>query len=130
MTEEKPPEKIVLPRSGLVLTKGYAGALVAPGSDVRLALDTRPGGGCPLAWSRNDAGHIFETNKSAIDWLDTRVLSLRSALLAGAEETVARALWGNSFKSVEPDLVPPGTPMDIFEDEARAVIAALCGEEG
>lgn len=133
------PEKIVLPRSGLALSKGYAGALVAPGSDVRLALDTRPGGGCPIAWVRNDAGHVFETNEAAIGWLDARVLSLRSALLPPGgfvvvDDEAARAKVAQAINETCGMIYtiqgPAETESQHRRRQARAVISALCGEEG
>lgn len=127
MRDDTPDRIVLLPRSGLVLMKGVAGALCARGSDVRLALDTRPAGGCPIAWVRNDAGHVFETNEAAIDWLDAHVLALRTALLKGTEERIARTCfeWDRGATWDE----RTNSDVENYLAQARAVLYALCEKE-
>lgn len=143
MTEEKPPEKIVLPRSGLVLTLRERG-----GGDfgnlyrADLPFDTGIRDRSLTSFPFNGRGWLgnFNTMDSldeCVVALDARVLSLRSALLSGAEETVAQAMWTHDEWTpktlAEADVnndIEIRAGAAIYRDRARAVISALCGEEG
>lgn len=124
MTDEKTPEKIVLPRSGLVLhrVQNTDNAYRAP----MVGLNRYLAGGVEVIY-HDDATEEFPNEADGIAALDEDVLWLRSALLAGAEETVARACfeWDRGATWEE----RTNSDVENYMDQARAVIAALCGEE-
>lgn len=112
-------DTITLPRSGVVLTKTTAGKYVFGKKGINWSID-------PIdetqwvAW-RGYIGSGRISFDEAVAWLDAEFLALRSALLEGAREAVARALHDVRKRNDR-----EGTPISAEQyRDADAVLTAL-----
>lgn len=119
------PESIVLPRSGLVLTRetrfedGSEEFSDSTGCARIYAIASKWRGYCC------DQTEDFGIRDECLAWLDTRVLSLRAALLAGTEERIARACYEFDREATWEERT--NSDVETYMEQARAVLSALTG---